>query len=162
MIRNLGELGLNMQKIITRLISNQNLLKLLYYTNKDPLSESDLTEIQIRDEVFEKLIKIIPKVGGEKTSQSIISIRAAKGIENRENSEFRDITFEVEIFVPMTQWIIKDNNLRPFAIMGEIQKSLNNKSIDGMGKMAGGDFEISFLTEEISCYIQYFELIQYD
>ena len=34
--RNLDELGVNLQKIVTRLQSNQNLLKLLYYTDKDP------------------------------------------------------------------------------------------------------------------------------
>jgi len=41
--RNLADLGLNLQKIITRLQSNQTLLKLLYYTDKDPLSQPDLT-----------------------------------------------------------------------------------------------------------------------
>jgi hypothetical protein len=30
--------------------------------------------------------------------------------------------------------------LRPFAIMGEIHKSLNRKIIDGFGRMTGGDF----------------------
>ena len=41
--RNLSDLGLNLQKIVSRLQANQNLLKLLYYTGKDPLSEADLT-----------------------------------------------------------------------------------------------------------------------
>jgi len=41
--RNLAELGLNLQKIMSRLESNQNLLKLLYYEDKDPLNGVDLT-----------------------------------------------------------------------------------------------------------------------
>ena len=46
--RNLEEMGINLQKIITRLQKNQNLLKLLYYTDKDPLSQPDLTDEQIK------------------------------------------------------------------------------------------------------------------
>ena len=49
--RNLRDLGLNLQKIVSRLQSNQNLLKLLYYTGKDPLSEADLTSEQIKSEI---------------------------------------------------------------------------------------------------------------
>ena len=46
-IRNCGDIGLNTQQIVKRLFANQNLLKLLYYTDKDPLSNDDLTKDQI-------------------------------------------------------------------------------------------------------------------
>jgi hypothetical protein len=46
-VRNCEELGQNLQKITSRLLSNQNLLKLLYYTDKDPYSQPDLTQEQI-------------------------------------------------------------------------------------------------------------------
>ena len=51
MVRNLAELGPNLQKIVTRLLSNQDLLKYLYYTDKDPLSGSDLTTKQIKEDI---------------------------------------------------------------------------------------------------------------
>ena len=51
--RNLADVGPNLQKIVNRLQSNQNLLKLLYYTGKDPLGEDDLNSSQIKEEVFE-------------------------------------------------------------------------------------------------------------
>ena len=162
MVRNCAELGVNLQKIINRLISNKDLLKLLYYNDKDPLSQPDLTEKQIKEEVLEKLIKIIPRIGPKETANSIISIRVVSARRNLENNEFRDITIAVEIFVPLTQWIIKDSNLRPFAIMGEIQKSLDNKKINGLGKMIGGEFNLNFLTEEISAYEQSYRIITYD
>ena len=143
-------------------MSNQNLMKLLYYTDKDPLSQPDLTENQIKEEVYEKLIKIIPRVGPKETAHSIISIRFTRGRRNVSNKEFENISVAIESFVPLTQWIIKGTNLRPFAIMGEIQKSLNEKTINGLGKMVGGDFDLNFLTEEISAYEQSFRLITYD
>ena len=162
MIRDLKELGPNLQKIVTRLQANQNLLKLLYYADKDPLSQPDLTPEQIQEEVFEKLIKVVPRVGPKETAQSLISIRVVNGMTNKGNSEFRDIGLDIEVFVPLTQWFIKDTNLRPFCIMGEIQKSLNGKVINGVGKIQGGDFALNFLTEEISCYEMTFEFGEYD
>jgi hypothetical protein len=98
------------------------------------------------------LIKIVPRVGPKETATSIIAIRVIKGSLDPANSEFRNIRVEIETFVPLTQWYIKDSNLRPFAIMGEIEESLSGKSINGLGKMEGGDFDLNFLTDEISAY----------
>lgn len=161
-VRNLADIGINGQKIVSRLMANQNLVKLLYYTDKDPLSHPDLTDEQLKDEVFEKLIKIVPRVGPKETAHSIISVRFTRGRQNIVNNEFKDVIVSIEVFVPLTQWIIKNSNLRPFAIMGEIQKSLDGKTIDGLGKMTGGDFDLNFLTEEISDYEQIFRLTSYD
>ena len=160
--RNLADVGTNLQKIVSRLQANQNLLKLLYYTDKDPYSGFDLTPQQIKDEVFEKLIKIVPRVGPKETAQSLVVIRMVRAQANKGNDEFNDFLINVEVFVPLTQWIIKDSNLRPFAIMGEIHKSLNNKTIDGLGKMTGGDFQINFLSDEISCYEMSYYITSYD
>lgn len=161
-VRNCKDIGVNAQYIIKRLLANQNLLKLLYYTDKDPLSHEDLTEEQIQNEVFGKLVKIVPRVGPKETAHSIIALRIARARGLASNSEFKNVMISVEVFVPMTQWIIKDTNLRPFAIMGEVQESLNNKKIEGLGKLIGGDFSLNFLTEEISAYEQTFVLTSYD
>lgn len=161
-VRNCTDIGVNAQYIVKRLLANQNLLKLLYYTDKDPLSHDDLTPEQIQNEVFEKLVKIVPRVGPKETAHSIIAVRIARARGLASNSEFKNVNISIEVFVPMTQWIIKDTNLRPFAIMGEVQKSLNGKKIEGLGKLTGGDFSLNFLTEEISAYEQTFVLTSYD
>lgn len=161
-VRNCADIGVNAQYIIKRLMANQNLLKLLYYTDKDPLSHEDLTQEQIQEEIFEKLIKIVPRVGPKETANSVVVLRIARGSGLASNSEFKNVIISLETFVPMTQWIIKGTNLRPFAIMGEIQKSLTDKKIEGLGKLTGGDFSLNFLTEEISDYEQTFSLISYD
>ena len=163
-VRNCADIGINLQKITTRLMSNDNLVNLLYYTGKDPLAEEPLTSSQKKTKVFEHLIKIVPRLGAEEkeTATSMVSIRVVRGRQNAENSEFKDMIIEIETFVPLTQWLIKDSNLRPFAIMGEIQKSLNGKTIDGLGKMVGGDFDLNFISEEISCYVQMFYITSYE
>lgn len=160
--RNLEDVGPNLQKIVSRLQSNQDLLKLLYYTGKDPYNESDLTQEQIRNEIFEKLIKIVPRVGPKETANSIVVIRVVRGTSNPGNNEFRDFRIDIEVFVPLTQWIIKGSNLRPFAIMGQIHKSLNGKTVEGLGRISGGDFQVNFLTEEMSCYEMNYYITSYD
>lgn len=161
-VRNCAEVGENAIKIVRRLMANQNLLKLLYYTDKDPLSHADLTEEQKQAEIFEKLIKIVPRVGPKETANAVVAIRFVRGTQNLENNQFRDIRVSVEVFTPLTQWIMKGENLRPFAILGEIQQSLNGKTINGLGKMTGGDFSLNFLTDEISDYMQEFQITTYD
>ena len=161
-IRNCGELGLNLQKIIKRLLANQNLLKLLFYTDKDPLNNMNLTEAQIQNEIYNNLIRIVPIITDYKTAQSTLSVRIISGVPDITNSEFVGIKIGIEVFVPMTQWVIKDSNLRPFAIMGEVQNSLSGKTINGLGKITSGGFTLNFLTEEISDYEMIFTITDYN
>ena len=160
--RNLADLGLHLQKIVKRLQANQKLVKLLYYTDKDPYAGADLTNQQIKENIYSKLIRVVPRVSNTENAQSIIALRIVKGSANNENNQFKDFVIGIEVFVPMTQWVIKDSNLRPFAIMGEIHNSLNGKIIDGLGKMNGGDFQINFLTDEMSCYEMVYYITSYD
>ena len=162
MVRNCREIGENLQLIMKRLIANDNLVKYLYYTDKDPLSNGALTEEQKKDLIFEKLIRITPRVGADETAQSIIAIRVTDGARLDKNGEFKNVTISIEVLVPLTQWIIKGTNLRPFAILGEIQESLEGKKVNGLGKLTGGDFSLAFLTEELGCYEMFFDIISYD
>lgn len=161
-IRNSEEIGKNLQKIVNRLIANDDLVNLLYYTTKDPLNSPPLTKEQKQEEVFEKLIKIIPRIGPKEDAKSIISIRVVRASKIPGNTEFRTIKIAIEVFVPLTQWFIKDSNLRPFAILGQIEKSLDGKTINGLGKMEGGDFDLNFLTDEVGAYEQTFYITQYE
>lgn len=161
-VRNCAEIGENLQKIVNRLMANDDLVNLLYYTDKDPLSQPHLTEEQKREEVFEKLIKIIPRVGPKETAHSIIVIRVVSGSKDNTNTDFRNVKISVEVFVPLTQWIIKNTNLRPFAILGEVEKSLQGKTVNGLGKIQGGNFDQDILTDEIGAYEQIFWITTYE
>jgi hypothetical protein len=46
--------------------------------------------------------------------------------------------------------------------MGQIQNSLNNKTVNGLGKIEGGDFDLVQLTDEMSIYRQIFSITEYD
>lgn len=161
-VRNCGELGVNLQKIINRLIANDELVKLLYYENDNPLESLALTKEEKQKEIFEKLIKTVPRVGTKDTAKSVVVVYVQRAAKIPGNKEFRNVKILVDVIVPLTQWYIKDTNLRPFAILGRVQESLDEKTINGLGKITGGDFELNFVTDDVICYQQVFEIIEYD
>lgn len=166
-VRNCAEFGENLQKMVKRLMANEDLVKLLYYTDKDPLNHEvvpegfNTYEEFTKEEVFNKLIKFTPRIGPTETAQSLVTLLIAQASTN-ENSEFRNVFLQVEVFVPNTQWIIKGTNLRPFAIMGEIQKSLQGKTINGLGKISGGNINFNYVTDEMTCYQMMFSIVTYE
>lgn len=161
-VRNCTEIGPILQEVVSRLMANDRLCQLLYYTDRNPFSYPTLSVEQKRELIYEKLIKVVPRVGPKELDNSVVVVRVARGSKNPNNNQFRDLSIYIESFVPLTQWLVNDENLRPFLIMGEIQKSLDGKRMNQIGKMIGGDFELQVLTEEISCYEQEFAITTYE
>ena len=161
-VRYCSEIGDILKKIYLRLSSNDTLVNLLYYADKDPLSQPALTNDQKKEFIFNKLIRFIPKVLPIENEENVIGIRVEKGIVNSENDQFQTVIITLETFCPLTQWFIKNENLRPFLIMGEIEKSLRGKTISGLGKIEGGDFDLDFISDEVCAYIQTFVITTYD
>ena len=161
-VRNCQELGENLQKIVKRLMANDDLVKLLYYTNSDPLGSENLSTEMKQEKVFEKLIKTVPRVGTKDTANSVIVVYVQGAHRILGNKEFKSVRILVDVIVPMDQWYIKSTNLRPFEILGKIQNSLDDKTINGLGKMTGGDFDLNFTTDDVVCYQQVYEITEYD
>ncbi len=160
-IKDSAEVGENLMKIIRRLMVNQTLLKMLYYTDKDPLSQPDIPEDIIKHDIYNKLIRIIPKLAPVEDGKSIISIKVDSAEKNF-NTEFRDVKIIVEVFVPITQWFLKSDNLRPYIILGEVQKSLEGKSINGMGRIYCEGFSYYFGADDMTVFQEIFHIITYD
>ena len=55
--RNCQELGINLQKIISRLLTNDELVNLLYYTDMDPLAGAPLSMAQKQTDVYENSLE---------------------------------------------------------------------------------------------------------
>lgn len=161
-VRNCAELGENIQKIVKRLLANDELVKLLYYEQDDPFGQPALSTEQKNVEIFEKLIKTVPRVGTKDTAKSVIVVYVQRAGKLSGNKEFRNVRILVDVIVPLTQWYIRDTNFRPFAILGQVQSSLDEKTINGLGKISGGDFELNFVTDDVICYQQIFEITEYD
>lgn len=163
-VRYLQEMGPNLIKMMKYLLNNQNLLRYLFYTDKDPLAE-DKPNIRPSEAYLNGdngVVRIIPIIGTKDDSTSLITLRVQRGVPSGENNEFLDIYFSIEVFVPNEQWILKGDNLRPYAIMGEVQKSLEGKNINGLGTISGSGFSCNFFTEEITAFVMSFRITQYN
>ena len=97
-VRNCGELGVNLQKIVSRLMANDNLVNLLYFEDKDPMNHLPLTAEEKQTEIFEKLIRVIPKVGSSENIKSIIVVYITRGSKISNNNEYTNVTITVDVF----------------------------------------------------------------
>ena len=61
-----------------------------------------------------------PTVKIEDSARSVVAIRITDGFLNNNNSEYRNIIVDFEIYVHHVSWFIKNSNFRVFAIMGEL------------------------------------------
>jgi hypothetical protein len=155
-IRNSVEIGENLVKIANLLIDNSRLCRLLKYTDKEPFSEEH-DEVP-QKEVLHKNIKIVPLIKEEETNtESVIAIVFKEG-EIQDNKEFKRVSFDIMVYVPLSEWILNDINLRPFLIISEIEKSLKNKRIQSLGTIDYKGFEASLVTDILSCHRMRFEI----
>lgn len=148
-VRNFEEMGENLMEITKRLLANQNLCKLLKYSDKNPLSHSDFVDTK---ELLHKRIRILPKVEPQENTESTIVLLINNGFTNSSNSEFKLLNLIVYVYVPFEKWVINDTQLRPFALMSEIQKSLDNKQIKGLGRLSLEEFSLDLITDEMGAY----------
>jgi hypothetical protein len=51
-VRNCSEIGENLQKIARSLMKNEDLIKYLYFTDKDPLSHENLSDKDKQEKIF--------------------------------------------------------------------------------------------------------------
>lgn len=123
----------DMELLINKIIANKRLQKYLYYTNKDPLSQPNLTNEQAL-ELFKTNIKIVPKFYVDGSVLQYLLIKFVNFLPS-ENPEFRDNIIEFDIVCHYDQWTIKDFQLRPYKIAAELDSMLDKKRLTGIGKL---------------------------
>lgn len=120
--------------IVKKIMGNQRLLKMLYYTQKDCLNGKDLTQPEIIS-MLDKQIKIVPKIEISEDCPIYIIISMDNFTTNNENPEFRDCTINFDILCHPDHWNMGNFQLRPYKIAGEIDAMLNNQKLTGIGTL---------------------------
>ena len=120
--------------IINKLLNNQRLCKMLYYTQKDCLNAPDLTMEQ-KLTMINKQIKIVPKIDIDKDCPNYIIVTLDNFSPNASNSEFRDCTINFDILCHPDHWNLGNFQLRPHKLAGEIDAMLNNQKLTGIGEI---------------------------
>lgn len=122
----------NLSIIIDKFLKNNNLCKLLYYTEKDCLKAPDLTMEQ-KLSMLNKQIQIVPKLDIIDTCPNFIIITFDNFTPNAKNPEFNDFIITIDILCHPDHWNLGNFALRPYRIAGEIDSMLNNKKMIGIG-----------------------------
>ena len=153
------EIGINLIKIAKKLLDNQDLCKLLVNTDLDPLNKQLHPDEINGVSLLHKNIRVIPLISSnEQTTQSKIVLLYSEGEINESNLDNENVSFIVTIYCPFDEWLITGDTLRPFAIMAEIRKSLQDKRLNGLGEIKYLGFNVSTLTEEMGSYIMRFAI----
>lgn len=119
--------------IVTWLLKNNNLCKLLYYTDRQALNHKALTDEQ-RYDMLNKQIKIVPKiyVDGSVLTYIVISM---DNFTPSGNAQFRDNIISFDIICHFDQWQLLDFELRPYRIAAEIDSMFDNQHLTGIGEL---------------------------
>ena len=131
---NFGTAEKDLFMIMDKLMSNKNLQKLLYYPVKDALEQPELTQQQALS-LINKNIKVIPKLTVDEDVESYVVVTFDNFITNKNNPQYRDNTITFDIICHMDTWIMNNYQLRPYKIMGEIDRMLNNQKLNGIGRV---------------------------
>lgn len=123
----------DMNIIVSKMIKNERLKRLLHYTSRDALDKKNITEDETL-ELFGKNIKIVPKLTVDKSVLNYIIISFDNFTPSR-NPEFRDNIIEFDIICHFDQWYLKDFSLRPYKIAAEIDSMFNGQHLTGIGEL---------------------------
>ena len=124
----------DMEIITNKILKNERLKKLLYYTTSDALDKPDIGE-DASLELFGKNIKIVPKLYIDGSVLNYIIVSFDNFTPNSQNPEFRDNIVSFDVICHFDQWQLKGFQLRPYKIAAEIDSMFNNKHLTGIGNL---------------------------
>lgn len=121
--------------IVNKILSNKNVLKLLYYTTPDWKDQPDLTSAQIKSLFTKKQIYNIPKIVADDEKLSYLIITYDSFTPNAKNPFYRDHLVEIKIICHFDDWDLNDFELRPYRIAGELDSMLDGQHLTGIGEL---------------------------
>ena len=124
----------DMEIITNKILKNERLKKLLYYTTNNALDRDNIGE-DASLALFGKQIKIVPKLYIDGSVLNYIIISFDNFTQNGTNPEFRDNIISFDIICHFDQWGLKGFQLRPYKIAAELDSMFNGKHLTGIGNL---------------------------
>lgn len=130
--------------IVDKILSNENVLKLLYYTSKDWSEKPNLTKEQIKSLFDNKQIDTIPKLLIDPEKYNYLRITFDAFTPNATNTFYRDHIVEIKLVCHFDNWHLDGYELRPYRLAGEIDAMLDQQKLTGIGELnfIGADQDI--------------------
>lgn len=131
-----------------RMLKNNRLKKLLFYTTSDAMKRPNLTQEQTNS-LLKKYIKTVPKLYIDREVLTYIII-SFDNFTPSENPQFRDNVIAFDIICHYDQWDLNDFQLRPYKIAAEIDSMFNNQHLTGIGTLQFMGANQIILTDEFA------------
>lgn len=143
------DIGMKMNKVIQMLLSSQDLAKLLYYNEYDPLSQPDISNTGSL--INTKIFPYLKYPDAETTAGSRLLLYFRDIQSYKKNIGFRELKLFIEVLCHEEVWLV-DSNIRPFLIMEEIDKLFNHGEVEELSIR-----HIEYMTADIKKYSEYFD-----
>lgn len=155
-VRNSQEIGPILTKVAIQLANDQELCRYLYYTDNEPQSKSkkDLDGYSL----LNKNILVVPQINAKEfdTASKICLLIPQASVE--ENIDFKNLSLSILVYTPFKSWILNDTSLRPFMIIGCIERLLKDKRYESLGQIKYDGFELHTIDDNLSSYRMDFRL----
>jgi len=132
---NFSTVAKDLEDLVSKIFSNQKILKLLYYNTSDCLNNPDIVDNNILNIIARDNIRIIPRLTIPENLGSYIIITFDQFTPNIENPQYMDNMLLIDVLCPTDLWIMDNYMLRPFKIMHEINLLVDKRKFNGIGNV---------------------------
>lgn len=154
------ELNLVLNSVAKKLINNENLCKYLYYNEKNPLEQPELT-IEQRTELMDKKIFTIPRTPFTDEQGSSIIIGLDRFESTNTNRTFIEYRIEFNVYSHVDLWTLERGLLRPYMILHEIHQMMQGDRTLGIGRLQFGGCRLSILDDSIAGYTTSYDNVDF-
>jgi hypothetical protein len=120
------ELNAGINKIIEIILNNQDICKLLFYDEYNPLSLPNISNT--RSLLMDRVFPLMKNPDSETEQKTILDIYYYSSEPWDKNSGFRQTYICFDIICHLDLWMI-ESGIRPYSILNEIDMMFNNKKI---------------------------------
>lgn len=147
--RRFESLGNTLLKISDAILKNQELCKLLKYSDNRATAVCPDFKTETLMNVNVRLEPLLPNV--DETGAFVVVLLDNFDI-NGANTEFKIASIRFDVIVPYEDWRKVDATLKPFAIMSEIDTLFNGKRVNGLGSLKFSTAQLRNFTETMGGY----------
>lgn len=115
-------------EVVSLMLKNERLCKLLYYTDKRCEALPPLNQEQCYSLINEN-IKIVPQLKVDPDVKPYVIVTLDNFTPAMQTTDFRSAILSFDIISLYDYWLLEDFRLRPYAIAGEIDGMVNNNRL---------------------------------
>ena len=128
-----SQIGKDLQLILEKIIENDNIAKLLYYGEKDALTKDNLSAT-IKLSMMNDYVRVVPVLPKDVEAKNYIIVQFDNFAPNEvDPMAYKDFFLSFDVFCNAQNWILDGYQLRPYAIMNELDRIFNMSKLNSSG-----------------------------